>query len=447
MPSASAALTTAITLASDPPDLASEEPGPATGLLAIAGVCLVLAILASVASSSLLLYSPTKLARALNGQSKRLLEQLTEHRASYRALARLLSILGLTSAGILCWEASDDAMIRSVTFGAFAVLAFIGCGVLPGGFAENRAERVVAIAQRALEFLRAALHYPVLLPMLTIGNLLLRMFRVPESEDCDDDIADDILAAVEDHAEAGLDEDERGWIENIVDLGDTQASEVMTPRTDAIAFDRELPLLEAIERATEAGYSRFPVYEGKVDHVIGVFYAKDVLPLVGQNGTSASDKVVGDYMRKPLFVPETIDVVDLLQQFRTSRVQMAIVLDEYGGTAGLVSIEDVLEEIVGEIDDEYDAKAEQPIKVIEEGRVVETSGRVRIEEINEVLPIEIPEAEDYDTVAGFVFTSLDRIPAVGESAEIEGVEFQVLEGDERRIHRLRLTVTAASPQV
>lgn len=439
-------ITLTITAAEEVPAPAEDDPAHAALWLAVAAACLAIGIAASVAASSLLLYSPAKLGRALNGKRDRIIAKLTSHRASYHALTRSVAITGLVVAALLTWHCTDGLQ-RVIALLIFALLTLVGCGVLPGGFAESRAERVVQVTHRPIELLRIVLHYPIVVPVVAIGNTLLRLLRVPRPTKDDDDIADEILAAVEDKAtETGLDEEERTWIENIVDLKDTQASEIMTPRTDAVAFDKDLPLLEAVEQATEAGFSRFPVFEDKVDNVIGVFYAKDALPLLGQNGDPSSAPTVGEYMRKPLFVPETMDVVDLLEQFRTSRVQMAIVLDEYGGTAGLVSIEDVLEEIVGEITDEYDTDQEIPIKVIEEQRVVETSGRVRIEEINEFLPIEIPEAENYDTVAGFVFTSLDRIPRVGESIDIGGVEFAVLEGDARRIHRLRLTVSKAALQ-
>lgn len=415
-------------------------------------LCLGVAAAGAIASSSLLLYSPAKLGRFLNGNGEAFVARLSEYRASYHALARSLAIIGVVAAGVMFWHAAEPGWSRTVAMSGLGIVAVVVCGVLPGSLAAQRAEQVVVRTNGTLESARRMLHYPVLVPLLLVGRFMMRILRIKDSEPDADAIADEILAAVEDKTgDSGLDEEEREWIENIVALKDTCASEIMTPRTDTVAFSQDMPLLDAIREATAAGFSRFPVYNAQVDNVVGVFYAKDVLPLISGSGADStgeappdpSTATVGDYMRKPLFVSESMDVGHLLRHFRTSRVQLAVVLDEYGGTAGLVSIEDVLEEIVGEITDEYDPDEEIPIKVIEEHRVVETSGRVRIEEINEVLPVSIPETEDYDTVAGFVFTSLDRIPRVHEQVEIGGVEFEVLDGDDRRINRLRLTVTPA----
>jgi CBS domain containing-hemolysin-like protein len=138
-------------------------------------------------------------------------------------------------------------------------------------------------------------------------------------------------------------------------------------------------------------------------------------------------------------------VIELLERFKTSKIQMAVVLDEYGGTAGLITLEDLLEEIVGDISDEYDFEQEEPIQVIEHGRIVEISGKARVDEVNAVLGIVIPADGEYDTVAGYLFTLLGKIPKVGEVHVADGVEFRVLRGDDRRIDRLRLTLPAVQP--
>jgi magnesium and cobalt transporter len=257
--------------------------------------------------------------------------------------------------------------------------------------------------------------------------------------------AHDILAAVSDSAQdVELPDEERRWIENIVELKSMHASEVMTPRTDMVSFPSSMPLLEGVRRAIDAGFSRYPVYDTRIDDVVGVFYAKDALEVLGTEA-DLGERTVGQMVRKPIFVPESMSLVDLLRLFRATKKQMAVVLDEYGGTAGLVSIEDVLEEIVGEIEDEYDPEGEQPVKVVEEGAVIEVSGRTRVDEANEHLGDRLPEGEDYDTVAGWVFTTLDRIPRVGETVEIGGIGIRILEADDRRIARMRLTVQVAAP--
>jgi CBS domain containing-hemolysin-like protein len=149
---------------------------------------------------------------------------------------------------------------------------------------------------------------------------------------------------------------------------------------------------------------------------------------------------VRDLMRKPVFVPETMGARDLLRQLKQTKVHIAIVLDEYGGTAGLITVEDILEEIVGDLADEYDEE-EEPLTVADDKNIIEVSGRARIDEVNAVLEAaELPEHDDYDTVAGYVFSRLGRIPPVGEKVEVDGMEFTVLRGDARRIDRLQLRV-------
>lgn len=368
------------------------------------------------------------------------IEELQRYGPDFQVLARILALGGLLSSGALLMMATGGA---SETFWlvvpSFVALAILLCGVLPTHIAERQAELIIQHSLPVLRFLRVLLRYPLVLPFLYLAkglSWLLRIRETPVTEP--EEIADEILTAVSDSAhETQLPEEEKGWIENIIELKDQHAREAMTPRTDMVALSEETAILEAVQKAIDTGYSRYPVYREKVDKVVGVFYAKDALSLIA-NGKRAAIDTVGELMRKPLFVPDTIGLADLLAEFRSSKVQMAIVLDEYGGTDGLVTIEDVLEEIVGDISDEYDPEEEEQIKVIEAGRVIETSGRVRVEDVNEVLSVAIPEGDNYETVAGFVFCALDRIPRVMETIELEGLEIQILRADNRRIRRMRL---------
>ncbi|MCK4602564.1 MAG: HlyC/CorC family transporter, partial [Phycisphaerae bacterium] len=218
-------------------------------------------------------------------------------------------------------------------------------------------------------------------------------------------------------------------------FGETQAGEIMTPRTDIFALPVETPREKAAERIVRAGHSRVPVYEGDLDNIIGVLYAKDLLAPTDP----PQQAHLREIMRKPYFVPETKVLDDLLREFKARKVHIAVVLDEYGGTAGLVTIEDLLEEIVGEISDEYDADAVAPMNRID-SRTAEVDGRLYIDDLNDAMNLAIPEDEDYDTVAGFVFSELGYIPAVGEEVSSHGAKFTVLAADERKITRLRVEV-------
>jgi CBS domain containing-hemolysin-like protein len=242
-----------------------------------------------------------------------------------------------------------------------------------------------------------------------------------------------IQAATEGAAEGSVDAEEVEMIESVMEFGETHAGEIMTPRTDMFALPVETPLAEAIGLIVDAGHSRIPVYESDLDNITGILYAKDLLRgAEEQNGSS-----LADYQRKPYFVPETKRLDDLLREFKARKVHLAVILDEYGGTAGLITIEDLLEEIVGDISDEYDTSRPSQMTRIDQ-QTVEVDGRLHIDELNDALALEIPEDEDYDTVAGFVFSELGYIPAAKERLETHGAAFTILSASDRKIDRLRV---------
>jgi CBS domain containing-hemolysin-like protein len=250
-------------------------------------------------------------------------------------------------------------------------------------------------------------------------------------------------AAQEAANEQGLSErDERRLLQSIVDFGDTLVREVMTPRPDIVAIseDATLDQLRALFREQE--YSRIPVYKENLDNILGVVFVKDLIRIMGDGDDVPSG--LHALIRPATVVPETKRVAELLKEFQRKQVQLAIVVDEYGGTAGLVTLEDLLEEIVGEIRDEYDVETEP---VVEEGNgTFVFSGKVSFDEVRERLDIEI-EPEGFETVGGYVLTRVGRVPAVGESFEIDGLTVEVLEAERRRIHRVRMRRAAVSSSV
>jgi putative hemolysin len=222
-------------------------------------------------------------------------------------------------------------------------------------------------------------------------------------------------------------------IESVIEFGETHAGEIMTPRTDIFALPVETPWEQACRQTFDAGHTRVPVYSGDLDNIIGILYAKDLLAHVGRS----EPRALREIMRKPFFVPETKLLDNLLKEFKVRKVHLAVVLDEYGGTAGLVTIEDVLEEIVGDIADEYDRIPPALIHRVDPA-TLEVDGRVHIDDLNDALALAIPEDEDYDTVAGMVFSELGYIPKAGEQLEAHGARFTVLAADERKITKLRV---------
>ena len=227
-----------------------------------------------------------------------------------------------------------------------------------------------------------------------------------------------------------IERDERRLLQSIVDFGDTLVREVMTPRPDIVAIEDDATIEDLRALFREQEYSRLPVYKENLDNILGVVFVKDLI----QNPATAGSDPITPLIRPATFVPETKRVPEMLKEFQRRQAQIAIVVDEYGGTAGLVTIEDLLEEIVGEIRDEYDVETEP---VIDEGNGSYVfSAKVSFDEVRERLGVEV-EPQGFETVGGYVLTRLGRVPAVGETFEVDGLQVEVLEADRRRIHKVR----------
>ena len=237
-----------------------------------------------------------------------------------------------------------------------------------------------------------------------------------------------------------IEREERQLIRSVVDFGETLAREVMTPRPDIAAIRSTATVRDARAQFREQEYSRFPIYTENLDNIVGIIYVKDFLLLAD----AKEEDLVTTFVRPAMFVPETKRVPELLREFQLRQAQMAIVVDEYGGTAGLVTIEDLLEEIVGEIRDEYDVEAE-PI-VEEPDGTFTFSAKLNIAEVNEHLGVQI-KPEGFETLGGYLLSQLGRVPAVGETFELDGLEVVVLEAERRRIHKVRMRrIAVEAPQ-
>jgi putative hemolysin len=234
--------------------------------------------------------------------------------------------------------------------------------------------------------------------------------------------------------------DGRRLLQSIVDFGDTLVREVMTPRPDIVAISGDATLDELRALFREQEYSRIPVYQDNLDNILGIVFVKDLIQLSDEGG---GEQGLRRLLRPATFVPETKRVTELLKEFQRKQTQLAIVVDEYGGTAGLATLEDLLEEIVGEIRDEYDVETEP---VVEEGDGAYVfSAKVNFDEVRERLHVEV-EPEGFETVGGYVLTRVGRVPSAGESFEVDGLVVDVLEAERRRIHRVRIRKVPAVTQ-
>ncbi|MFN2510198.1 MAG: hemolysin family protein [Pyrinomonadaceae bacterium] len=269
-----------------------------------------------------------------------------------------------------------------------------------------------------------------------------RKEQAPENgeEDYEEDIGDDIQALIDvGEAEGILEEEEGELIHSIIEFGDTRVSEVMTPRPDIVAVPESATVREARDIMIESKYSRLPVYREQIDNVEGLIYVRDLLQRWSEG---KEDEPIAPLVRPVYFVPETKPVAELLEEMQKAHVQLSIVIDEYGGVAGLVTVEDILEEIVGEIEDEDIGREDEEIFESRDG-AYEVLGSTEIGKIERLFGVEI-EDDDFTTIAGLVINESGKVPRSGEHLTFRGIDVEVLEADDRRIGRLRLK--RASPE-
>ena len=257
-----------------------------------------------------------------------------------------------------------------------------------------------------------------------VSRLLSGRKRVTEEE------IQELMNAGEE--EGLINEEENQMIRSIFALGDTVVREIMVPRTDMACVSVDAGVQEVLNGVIACGHSRIPVYDGTIDNIIGLIYAKDLLKCWGMSDSAI---VLKKIVRAPYFIPESKNLEELLHEFRKKRVHIAIVIDEYGGTSGLVTIEDLLEQIVGDMQDEYNLEEEWLVEQ-PDGSVI-LDARLPIEELEEHFDIEV-EREKFDTVGGLIFHLLGKIPATGDQVDNDSIHMIVLGADERRISKVRI---------
>lgn len=278
----------------------------------------------------------------------------------------------------------------------------------------------------AAEFLLS----PMIWLMLRIGR---RIARSPLGRQYPLVTEEEIMTLVNAGQEGGVIQgEEKAMIYSIFQLGDTLAREVMVPRIDVLAFEQETSLEEATSTLLKTGYSRAPVFEETIDDVIGLIYVKDLLAAWFEG---IAEQLVADLAREAYFVPEAKRVDELLTEMQAKRIQMAIVVDEYGGTAGIVTFEDIVEEIVGEVRDEYDVAEELPFQKIEDDEYI-FSGGIDLDDVNQLIDAELPK-DTSETLGGFIYSQLGRVPMPGETVEAGGLELVVEQVVGRRIRKVR----------
>ena len=398
-----------------------------------------------VSTLNLALRAPTRtrIAEQFDRRGRgRLFEDFIARRPQYvlaTAALRSASVFVLFVTVLYRFESGETAIgfgriLLACTVAGVLLLIF---GVaIPYAWAKYTSEGLIVRFLPLLDVLRVAC-FPVIKFLELFDPVVRRLAGVPlpDAKSAADELEQEILDVVsEGELHGAVDEEEKEMIESVIELGDTRVVEIMTPRTEILALPAEADLPAVLDIIRIKGHSRIPVYEGTIDTILGVLYAKDLL-----GRTEEAPFQLRAVMRKALFIPESKLVRDLLREFQRQKVHIAIVLDEYGGTAGLVTIEDILEELVGEITDEYETAAPAALKRID-ATTYEVDARMRFDYLNDQLSVLLPEDRDYETIGGFVFSTMGKIPKVGERCQFDNIGIQVLAAEPRRITRLLVKV-------
>jgi putative hemolysin len=327
-----------------------------------------------------------------------------------------------------------------VAFLGTTLIVLIAAEIAPKTLAARHADRLALVVAGPIGTLMRVFT-PLIRVLSVLGTTLVRPFGGHITPRAPLVTEEQLRFLVEVGEEEGvIEEEERAMIHSIFEFGDTVVREVMRPRVDIVAVPADATVNGAIGLMAEHGHSRLPVYEGTIDHIIGVVYMRDLVPALRQGRL---DRPVSEVRRPAFFIPETKKVDELFKEMQQKKLSMAIVLDEYGGTAGLVTVEDLLEEIVGEIQDEYDLE-EKPIQVLDANTAL-VNARIPVDDVNELLGTRLP-VDEVDTVAGLVYALFGRVPAQGEKVTLAGVELRVEKTLGQRITRVRITRTTPAPK-
>ena len=352
--------------------------------------------------------------------------------SAYAAVSLSEQLTGLLAGAGLDRGTADGVSLVIVTV-TLALFTIIFAELVPKTLALANAERFAIVLSLPVEFLARVLS-PVIAGLTGITNAITGMLGARVSNDAQI-TAEELRLIVERGGEQGvLEAEEEQMINAVIELGTRRVHEVMVPRIAMVTLTADATIGGAIDTIVAEGHSRIPVYENTVDEIVGIVYAKDLLPFLKQGAPDPPP--LRSILRTPVFVPESMSVDDLLHEFQRRKIHIAIVLDEYGGTAGLVTIEDLLEEIVGEIQDEYDA--EEPMIERLSDDEARVDGRASVDDLAEIFETQVPleDEDEYDTVGGLIYHRIGGVPKPGDQVALDGLTLTVESTDGRRVSKV-----------
>jgi CBS domain containing-hemolysin-like protein len=325
-----------------------------------------------------------------------------------------------------------------IAFAIITVLHIVVGEQAPKTYAIRRSEAVtlaVAFPLRAFY----VVFKPVVVALNWMSNAMLGIAGIEHAGEHDVHSPQELRYLIAESSKQGaLEVSEQELIDNVFEFTETTAAQVMVPRSKITALDIDTPVNELLETVMTEGYSRLPVYRGTIDTIVGIIYAKDLLTLMHHRDLV----IMQDILHAPYLVQEDVKLKRLLRDMQRDKVHMAVVLDEFGGTAGLLTLEDIIEELVGNIQDEYDDEA--PMHAQQSSGSFELDAAIRIDEANEFLPEPLPESDDYETLGGLINMRAGRIPVTGDTVVIDGYSCTILAASPRRVERVRVTRRAES---
>jgi len=434
--------------------LPSAPVSPTTGLVLLA-LCLLGIAFFSSSEAALISVSKIRLRHLVekgSGHALALQRLFQRHDRLFATLLLLEISLVIAASSIGSWMAMEafGAAVASIPLAILTVVGVTALVVLfgqliPKTFAAQNSEAFALAMAPALEVIVAGVSPIVWVftaitdGLLAVVNRVLRRDPAPVTPFV---TQDEIRMLVDVGQEEGiLEQEESQMIRSIIELGDTTVREIMVPRIDMVALPEDATFDDAVKVAIHDGHSRIPIYRDSSDNIIGVLYVKDLLAFL--QADERPHQLPTAYVRPAYYIPESKPVDALLEEMRRAKIHLAIVMDEYGGTAGLVTIEDILEEIVGDIQDEYDAEEQLPIQHQEDGSIL-VDGMVPIDEVNELLNSDLP-TEDFDTLGGFVVGLLGRAPNPGEEVTHGKLRMIAHEVEHRRLVRVQIFRLGTSP--
>lgn len=409
-------------------------------LTAAIAICIVLAALCAAAEHALAEASRAKLDNMLQGKEREHIDRLLEKQDEL-ALSAVICRAALETAAVVMLAVNPPVgnLPGYAVLGWALLLVLVVAEIIPRTLVVRSPETaLVSILPAFRSFSAPAL--PLAAGLLALGRLVRKTNK--ETSEEENEAAEDILSAVaEGEKEGSIAGEQADMIENIIELRDADVAEIMTPRPDMTSVGVNDPLDKTIAAALESGHSRLPVFRNTRDDIVGVLYVRDLIAALVPGADGGERLTTEKLMRPPYFVPETMRISDLLRHIQEHETTMAIVVDEYGGTAGLVTIGDITDMIVGEVRDR-DEPPREPVVTVIDSHTLEADARTPVRKLNEDFGTDIPESDEYDTIAGYLCYTLGRVPKAGDRHAQGETDIAVLVADERRIESVRITVKA-----